>query len=104
MAIILRTLQDITERPDAARNDGDLVYRVGVGQGAGYQGMAGLVISDTLFLVGVHDAALALQADRAAFDGLIELGLADHVLVIPGCHQSGLIHQVRQVRAYRPRR
>ena len=46
------------------------------GSDTGDQGVAGLVVGDALLLVGVHDAALALQADGAALDRLVELGHA----------------------------
>ena len=63
--------------------------------------MAGLVVGDALLLVGVHDAALALQADGAAFDRLVELGHGDAVLAVAGRHQGGLVDQVGQVGADR---
>ena len=72
-----------------------------VGQRTGDQGMAGLVIGDALLFLGVHDAALAFQADGAAFDGLVEVDHVDGVLAAAGGHQGGLVDEVGQVGADR---
>ena len=75
-----------------------------VGQRRGDEGVAGLVVGDALLFVGVHDAALALQADGAALDRLVELGHGHRLLAGAGGHQGGLVDEVGQVGADRPRR
>src|SRR5262249_23381672 len=84
VAIFLRPAQHVSERTNAPGNDRHLVNGVRVGQGTGNERMAGFVIGNALLLVDVHDAALALQADGAALDCLIEFGHRDDFLAAAG--------------------
>ena len=101
VAVLLRPMQDVAQGADAARNDRHLVDDVRVGQRAGHHGMARFVIGDPLLLLGRHDPALAFQADRAAFDGLVEVEHADGIAAVAGGDQGGLVDDVGQVGADR---
>ncbi len=66
--------------------------------------MAGLMVGDPLFLVGVHDSALAFQTDRAALDGLVEVDHGDMFPTDPCRQQGRLVDQIGQVRPRHARR
>ncbi len=83
----------------AAGDDADLVHRVHVGEHAGDEGVADLVIGGDRLLALGDDAALALGAGDHAVDGLFELVHADGLAVAPRGEDRGLVDQVLQVGA-----
>ncbi len=83
----------------AARDDGDLVHRVALGQQLADQGVAGLVVGRVAALFLGHDHALALGAHEDLVLGLLEVLHLDHARVAAGGHQGGLVAQVGEVGA-----
>ena len=61
-AIVLGPLHRVAERGQAARNDRDLVDRIGVRQRRGDQRVARLVIGHAQLFVLLHDAAFLFEA------------------------------------------
>ena len=83
----------------AARHDGDLVHRIGIGKQMPHQGMAALVVRDDLARLLVHHAVLALGARHQALHGFVDFGHADDLLVAARGEQSRLVHEVHEVGA-----
>ena len=63
-AVLGRALDRVAERADAARDDRDLVHRIGAGQRQRDQRMAHLVIGDDLALLRVEQAVASSRARR----------------------------------------
>ena len=83
----------------AARNDRDLVHRVGVLQDMPHQGVTALVVGDGRALDVGHHAALALRTGDHALHGLLDLVHRDLVLMAARGEQRGLVEEIRQVGA-----
>src|SRR5579872_1515315 len=96
-AILGRTLDGVTERTDAARNNGDLMHRIDAGQRRRYQRVAHLVISDAAPLILVEHPALFLQTGNDAFDRFGEVGGADRSTVAPCGDDGGFVYQVGDI-------
>ena len=88
----------VAERP-AARQDRDLVHRVGVRQRRRDQSVPALVVGGDLLLLVAHDPGALLRAGHDAVDGLVERVGVDELLVVAGGQQRGLVEHVRQVGA-----
>ena len=87
----------------AARDDRDLVHRVGVGQRLRHQRVADLVVGDhVLFLLGDHPR-LAFRAGDDTGDRFLKLELADGLLVVARGENRSLINKVAQVGTAEPR-
>ena len=98
-AVFLRQLLGDAEG-GAARDDGDLVDRVGeLLLELGDEGVTGFVPSCRLLLLVVDDHAAALGAHQHLVLGHLEVEHADHVLVLAGGQESGLVHEVLEVGA-----
>src|SRR5262249_45684892 len=97
IAVVFRPAEHVAQGADAAGNNRHFVYGMRVGQSAGDEGMAGFVVGHTLFLVGIHDATLALQADGPALDAFLKVGHRYAVLVFAGRQKRGFVDQVGQV-------
>ncbi len=69
-AVLLGPLHRVAQGRQAARNDRDLVDRVGVRQRVGDQGVAAFVVGDAELFVLVHDALLLFEAGGDALDRL----------------------------------
>ena len=80
-----------------ARQDRDLVHRVGAGQRRGDQGVAALVVGGDQLLLLAHQARTTLRAGDDAVDGLVEGRVGDQLLVAAGGEQRGLVEHVGQV-------
>jgi len=63
--------------------------------------MAGFVVGDSLFLVSVHDAALAFEADGPSFDRLVEMFHADDGPPRSCGHERRFVDDVLEVGADR---
>ena len=79
----------------AARDDRDLVHRVGVLKDMPHQGVTALVVGDGRALDVGHHAALALRACDHALHRLLDLVHRDLVLVAARGEQRGLIEEIR---------
>ncbi len=86
----------------AARDDRNLVHRVGVGHRVAHQGVPALVVSDDLALLLRQQHALALRTRSHPVNGLLERGHLDLRLVRPRGQQGALVDHIRQVRAGEP--
>src|SRR5262249_36962220 len=98
-AILRGSLDGVAERPDAARNNRDLVDRIDARQGRGHQGVAHLMIGDAAALLRAEYAALLLEAGNDAFDCDREVIERHRVAVASRRHDGGLVDQVGQVSA-----
>src|SRR5262249_10098138 len=98
-AILCGSLDGVAERPNAARNDRDLVDRIDARQGRGHQRVAHLVIGDAAALLRAEDAALLLVAGRHAFNYRGEVIERHRVAVAPRRHNGGLVDEVGEVGA-----
>ncbi len=81
----------------AARDDRNLVHRIGVLQDVPHQGVAALVVGDGGALDVGHHATLALRAGDHALHRLLDLVHRDLVLVTARGEQRGLVKQICQV-------
>ena len=98
MAIIDGQLLSDTQR-HAARNDSDLMHRVGIRQLRRDQRMTGLVVcSDFLFLVG-KDHRLAFHAHQDFVFGDFEVIHQHGLAILPRCCQCRLVDHVSEVSA-----
>ena len=82
MAILSGELFGIATSHTTGHN-GDLMYRISVGQHAGYQGMTRLVIGDDFLFLLANDTASALGTKLDTVYGFFEFRLADCLLVAP---------------------
>ena len=101
--VLLRDGQGVTQRT-AARDDRNLVHRIGARQQMADQGMTALVVSDGALRLVVHDAALALRTGNHALHGLAHLLHGDDLFVATCREQRGFVQQVGQVGAGKARR
>ncbi len=83
----------------AARDDADLVRRVGVRQHVADESVASLVIGDYLALFLADNAALALRSGDHAVDGFVELGHLDLLLAAASGEDRAFVDQVCEVGA-----
>ena len=81
----------------SARQDGDLLHRIGTRHRGSDQGVPALVVGGDETFVLVHDPRLLLRTGDDAIDGLVELGIADHRQVLPGGEQGGLVEHIGQI-------
>ena len=77
----------------AARDDRDLVHRVGVGQRVRDQRVPALVVRDDALLALGDQPAPALGPGHHAVDGLFELRQPDELEVVAGREQRGFVHR-----------
>src|SRR6266481_1528619 len=98
MTITFRQLLCHTER-HAARNNGDLVHRIGIRDFQADESMPGFVISRDAFLFVRDDHALALGAHQDLVFGQLKVGHRDDLLVVTRGVKSSFVNQVRQARA-----
>ena len=81
-----------------ARNDADLVQRVGLVEQRRHERVSGLVIRRRAFLVRGHDDRAALRAHEDLVLRLLEVLHAHLFLGVPRRVQSRLVHEVGEVR------
>src|SRR5690606_4074085 len=98
VAVAFGQLHGDHQRP-AARDDGDLVDRVGLGQQTRHEGMAGLVVGRVAALFFGHDDGAALGAHDDLVFGLFEVAHVDRAAIAARGKQGGLVDQVGQVGA-----
>ena len=103
-SVALRSLHGVTECCETARNDRDLVNRVGVRQAVSNQGVPAFMVSDSLFFIVVHHATFLFQTSRDSFNTIIELVHANRRLTATSCQQSGFVNQVGQISTGETRR
>jgi hypothetical protein len=103
VAVLLRQLHGHAQRA-AARDDGDLVHRIGLGQQLGDHGVAGLVVGGVAALLLGHDHRAALGAHHDLVLGALEVVHVDQALVAARGEQRRLVDQVGQVGAGEARR
>src|ERR1022692_2468498 len=103
MLVVDRQLHGYAQR-HAARNDGDLVQRVGIRYGSRHQRVARLVVRRIAFLGVAQDHGLALGAHQDFILGQLKVDHHDDFAVLTGGVQCGLVHQVGEVRARQSRR
>ncbi len=82
VAIVFGALHGVAQRRQAAGDDRNFVNRIGIRQAVGDQSVAGFVIGDALFFVGVDHAFAFFQAGGDAFDALVEFVHADGGFVL----------------------
>ena len=83
----------------AARDDRDLVHRIGARHQPGHQRVARLVVGGVAaFLLG-HHQALAFHAEHDLVLGVLEILHGDLLAIAAGREQRRLVHHVRQVRS-----
>jgi len=97
-AILARTLDRVTERTDAARDDRDFVYGVDAGQRHRGDRMPHLVIGDDLALLGAEDAAPLLEPGDDALDGIAEIGHGHRICAAARREQRCFVDQVGEIR------
>ena len=83
----------------AARNHGDLVHRVALGEQFAYQGMARLVVRSVPALGLGHDHAFALGAHQDLVFCLFKVLHFHRTGIAARCHQRSLITQICQISA-----
>ena len=88
----------------AARDDGDLVQRIGVGQHRRHQRVAGLVIGRVALFGVADDHRFALGAHQDLVLGQLEIDHHDDLAVLPRGVQRRFVHQVGQIGAGQTRR
>src|SRR5690606_26023600 len=98
VAVVLGQLHGHPQRA-AARDDGDLVHRVGLGQHLGHDRVPGLVVGGVLALFFGHDDRAALGAHDDLVLGLFEVGHVDGAAVAARREQRRLVDQVGEVGA-----
>ena len=81
----------------AARDDGDFVDWIAIGQDVANQGVASFVVGGDLFVFFGHDLALALRADGYALKGFGDIVLGDFVMAVAGGDDGRLVGDVGQV-------
>ena len=96
--VVFRQLHRDAER-HAARDDRDLVDRIGVRQHHREQRVAGLVDRRDLLLLLGDDHRAALRAHQDLVLGELEVVHADDLLVVARRVERRLVHQVREVGA-----
>src|SRR3954469_23252814 len=96
--VVLGDEQGVPTRA-AARQDRQLVDRLDVRHRPRGERVPALVVGRDLLLLLGDDPALAGRAADDAVDRLLELDVADHVPVLAGGEQRGLVQHVRQVGA-----
>ena len=96
VAVLLGQLHGHAQRT-SARNDGDLVHRIGLGHQLGDHRVAGLVISGVPALVLGHDHGAALGAHDDLVLGALEVVHLDQTLVAARREQRRLVHQVGKI-------
>ena len=88
----------VTPKRHAARNDGDLVQRIGARSHGGDQRVARFVVGGVLLFFVGQDHGLALDAHEDFVLGHLEVRHGDEFAVLAGGPQRGLVHQVGQHR------
>ena len=88
----------------AARDDRDLMERIGERSQRRHQCMAGFMERGITLLFVADDQALALHAHHHLIFGQLEIALGDHFAILPRRDQRGFVHQIRQIRARKTRR
>ena len=88
----------------AARDNGDLVHRVGTGQQPGGQGVAAFMVSGDPLLLVREDQAAPLTAHEHLVLGKFKIAHVQLVLVQLGRLQGRLVDQIFQIRAGKARR
>ena len=88
----------------AARDDRDLVQRVGIGQQRRHDRVSRFVIRAGDALVLAHRHRLALDAHQHLVARRVEIAVADRLAAGARRNQRGLVHEVREVGARESRR
>ena len=100
--VALGQLHDHAERP-AAWDDGRFVDRIGRRDAERHDGVATLVVSrQHLFLLGHHQGA-TLRSHHDLVLGVFEFAHGDDALVAPRRHQGGLVDEIHEIGARKPR-
>ena len=98
-AVFSRQLDGVAERADAARDDGNLVHRVGAGQRHRDQRVPHLVIGDDLALLGIKQAVALLQTRDHPLDRVGEIGHGHRIAAAAGRQQCRLVDEIGEVGA-----
>ncbi len=88
----------VAEGP-AARQDRDLVHRVGARQRRGHQGVSALVVGGDQLLLLAHQPRAALRTGDDPVDRLVEGVVGDQLLVVARGQQRSLVEDVGEVGA-----
>ena len=83
----------------SARDDGDLVQRIGFRNQSRHQSVTGFVIGGVALFLFADDQRLAFHAHHDLVLGQLEIELRDHFAILAGGHQGCLVHQIGQVGA-----
>jgi len=81
----------------AARNDGDLVHRIALGQQLANEGVTRLVISRVATLVFRHDHALALRAHENFVFGFLKVLHFHNAGIAASRHKGRFVAQIGQI-------
>ena len=85
-------------------DDRHLVHGVVAGRQPPHNGVAGLVVGRELLLIVAHHHGAPFRAHHHLVLGALEFLHVHQFLVRPGREQSGLVDQIGQIRAGKPRR
>ncbi len=96
--VLGRQLQRVAQSL-TARDDRDLVHRIGMLQHVPHERMAALVVGDRAALCLGHHAGLLLRAGDHALHRLLDFVHRDHGAVAARGEERGLVEQVRKVGA-----
>ena len=83
----------------AARDDRDLVHRIGMVEQMAHERVPALVVGDGMLGLLVHHTALTLRAGDDALHRLAHLAHGDDLLAAPRREQGRFVHEVRQIGA-----
>ena len=86
----------------AARNNGNLVHLVRVGQRKGHQGMTGLMVGGHFLFSGANHPALAFRTGDHPLDGLFEFRHTYALQIAAGGQQRCFVDEVGKIGAAEP--
>ena len=102
--VLRRALNRVAQRSHAARDDRDLVHRVGAGQRHRDDRVAHLVMRDDAPLGGIQHAIALLQPGDQPLDRLREVIERHRIGAAARGEQCRLVHQVGEIGAREARR
>ena len=99
--LFLRNVHHVSQSTHRSRNDGDLLYRLGVLLQCGYQRVADFVVGNDSALFSGKNPVLLLLADQDQFNCFQQILLTDSCPVVLDREDRGLVDHVRKIRTHR---